>query len=274
LLAALSLEVRPFLRRVQARPIKGLGLSAWEFSLLRGDAIEIKNSFNRKLKTENRKPFKGLALVTGMGPDAAARAAAVLKGLHPRMLVSLGFAGALTPELAPGDLVLGESIWDFHPDTGALDQIPSPLPPCPLAEAIRELTQAGLSAAAGSLVTTPFIINKRDLGEPLRRLNYPAVDLETGVWAAWAAAQGLPFLGLRAITDTAGEEIPDYIKKARGTVLEALGWLARDPARLRTLLHLWRRSRLAARRLAAALLVLLPFFEAASSQHPAARCQG
>jgi len=193
-----------------------------------------------------------------MGPEAARRGAQILGVLRPRVLVSLGFAGALTTELAPGDLVLGESFWDFHPDTGALGQISPPPPPCPLPDMLRKLNQAGLPAAAGSLVTTPYIINKEEQGKPLRRLHRPAVDLETGVWARLAAAQGLAFLGLRAITDAAGEEIPDFLKGARGTGVEALGWLARDPGRLRTLIHLWRRSRLAARRLAAALIVLLP----------------
>ena len=81
-----------------------------------------------------------------------------------------------------------------------------------------------------------------------------------------ARAAGLPCLGLRAITDTAAEEIPDFLAPAEGEpgavgVLDALGWLAADPRRLKDLVHLWRRSRLAAARLAAALLTLLPLLD-------------
>ncbi|MBM4275966.1 MAG: hypothetical protein FJ134_16125 [Deltaproteobacteria bacterium] len=263
------MEVRPFLRRVGARRLKGLGLPAWEFPLEKGNPgfpfsnlpirlIEIINIFNRKPKTQNRKPYKGLAVVTGLGPDAARRAAQILFPIAPRLLVSLGFGGALTSELAPGDLVLGESVWDFQPDTGVLAELPIPLPPRPLSGLIQELNLARLPAVSGSLVTTPYIIHKKEQGKPLNHLSRPVVDLETGVWAQVAAAQGLGFLGLRAITDTASEEMPGFIKTAQGTLGEALGWLARDPTRIWTLIHLWRRSRLAARRLGAAMAVLLP----------------
>jgi nucleoside phosphorylase len=265
-MAALFMEVRPFLRRVNARRVTDLGLEAWEFFLERANAnynspklINRTNTFSRKPKIENRKPIKGLAVVTGMGPDAARRGAQGLQSTRPRLLVSLGFAGALIPDLAPGDLVLGESFWDFDPDTGVLNQVSPPLPFRPLPFLIRELNKAGLHALSGSLVTTPYIIHKQTQGKPLHRLSRPVVDLETGVWARLAIRQGLPFLGLRAVTDAAGEEIPDFLQGAKGTVLEALGWLARDPARLGTLLHLWRRGRLAARRLAEALAILVPF---------------
>ena len=50
-------------------------------------------------------------------------------------------------------------------------------------------------------------------------------------------------------------------------VLDALGWLAADPRRLEELVHLWRRSRLAAARLAAALMVLLPLLETSENLH-------
>jgi len=89
------------------------------------------------------------------------------------------------------------------------------------------------------------------------------LDLETAALAAAAAAAGLPFLALRVISDAAGEEIPDFLREGWEPgygpgIPKALGWLARDPRRLGAMLHLWRRSRLAARRLAAALEVLLP----------------
>jgi hypothetical protein len=66
------------------------------------------------------------------------------------------------------------------------------------------------------------------------------------------------------ITDAAGEEIPDFLREGwepgyGPRIQKALGWLAGDPRRLGPMLHLWRRSRLGARRLAEALKVILPF---------------
>jgi adenosylhomocysteine nucleosidase len=244
LLAALPQEVRPFLRLSRARRRRGLPWPAWEFAL---DGV------------------RGLLALTGMGARAAGEAAARLVAqFRPHRLISLGFGGALTPELQPGDLVLGASFSRYDPATGVLSPIsPSPMP---LAELLPALAAAGLPAFTGSFITTPWIIDKGRQTGGLGALPAPVLDLETAALAELAAAAGLPFLGLRAITDVAGEELPDFLAPAYsepGTVgmLDAMGWLAADPRRVADLIHLWRRSRLAADRLAAGLLVLLPLME-------------
>ncbi|MDD2903590.1 MAG: hypothetical protein PHU44_14290, partial [Syntrophales bacterium] len=243
LLAALPLEVRPFLRQARARPISGQDWPAWEFGQEQG---------------------RGVLALTGMGEEAASRAAKeVMARWRPKVLVSLGFSGALLPGLAPGHLVLGESFWHYDPDTGKVEEVASPAPPRPLAELARQLDAAGLPAAVGSLVTTGSIIHKGRQGEPLRHLPHPVVDLETSALARAAAAAGVPFLALRVITDMAGEEIPDFLREGWEPGYgpgpgKALGWLAQNPRRLGAMLHLWRRSRLGARRLTEALGVILP----------------
>ena len=246
LLAALPLEVRPFLRRSRARRRRGLPWPAWEFAL---GAV------------------RGLLALSGMGAGAAREAAARLVAqFRPHFLVSLGFGGAVSPELPPGALVLGESFYRFDPATRVLDSIPRLAAPWPWPELLGSLAAAGLGAFSGSLITTPYIIHKADQAGPLRSLAYPVLDLESAAVAEVARAAGLPCLGLRAITDTAAEEIPDFLAPTEGEpgavgLLEALGWLAADPRRLKDLVHLWRRSRLAADRLAEALMVLLPRLE-------------
>jgi adenosylhomocysteine nucleosidase len=244
LLAALIWEVRPFLRRVQARPRRGLGLPCWEFAA---------------------GPVEGLLALTGMDPAPVREAArAFLAEARPEILISLGFGGALTPELAPGALVLGGSVWQYDPRRAFLSPAPAPAPPRPLPELLAALHEAGVAATAGSLVTTPVIIPKQHLGEPLLALEHPVLDLETAILAGVAASEGLAFLGLRAVSDGAGEEIPDFIVQAgRDVSLKAaLAWLAGDPRRITTLIRLWRRSALAAAKLARALAVLLPLLAA------------
>jgi adenosylhomocysteine nucleosidase len=248
-LAALPQEVQPFLRLMRARRLRGLGAPAWELA-----------------------PGPGLVALTGMGGAAARRTAKTLVDrTRPDILVSLGFAGALQPGMAAGDLVLGESFWRYDPGTGKLRAGPAPPPPRPLPDLRRALVAAGLGAAAASLVSTTVIIDKACQGGPLAALPQPVLDLETAVLAEAAAAHGLAFLSLRAVTDTAGEEIPDFLREVGDQaehldLRRVLRWLAADWRRGGDLLHLWRRSRLAARRLAQALAVLWPLLSAAGDQ--------
>jgi len=234
-LAALPQEVQPFLRRMGATRLPGRELPAWEFTWSKGT---------------------GVAVVSGMGADAAARAAAwVLEHYQPQNIVSLGFGGALTPELPPGALVLGESFWSYDPKTRALEELPAPAAPAWGAALGDRLRAAGLPVYRGSLVSTGAIISKAGHGDLLAHLTHPVLDLETSAAAAIARLHNLPLLALRAVTDVAGEEIPDFLAQAvkqgkTPTVAEALAWLAADPRRVPLLLRLWRRSCLAARRLA------------------------
>jgi adenosylhomocysteine nucleosidase len=248
LLAALIWEVRPFLRRVRARPRRGLGLPSWEFTAGR---------------------VQGFLALTGMDPAPVREAARYFIGqAHPEILISLGFGGALTPELAPGALVLGGDVWQYDPGRAFLSRAPAPRLPRPLDELLDVLHGAGLAATAGNLVTTPLILHKERHGAPLLTLEHPVLDLESGILAGVAASEGLPFLGLRAITDSAGEEVPDFIAQAGGNVGAgaALSWLAGDPRRIKDLIRLWRRSQLAAAQLCRALEVLLPLLALSGQQ--------
>ncbi|MBX6168378.1 MAG: 4-hydroxy-3-methylbut-2-enyl diphosphate reductase, partial [Thermobispora bispora] len=83
---------------------------------------------------------------TGMGPDRAARAAALLP---PGGAVTVtGFGGALHDGLRPGDVLVatevrsGGRVW-----------------PCPSAPLLAgELVRAGLPARTGPLVTSPHVV--------------------------------------------------------------------------------------------------------------------
>lgn len=240
-MAALPLEVRPFLRRVSARPRRDLGLPAWDWQ---GGAAVV--------------------ALSGMGGAAARRAAeSLISRCRPGLLVSLGFGGALVPGLAAGDVVLGETFWHYNPGTRELKAGAQPPVPRPLALLRQALKNAGLNPISASLVTTTRIIHKQNQGEPLIALPQPVLDLETGILAEVAAAQALPFFSLRAITDVAGEEIPEFLRNAGDPgatvgVFTALAWLAQDFRRVQDLLRLWRGSRRAARALSEALAILWP----------------
>jgi adenosylhomocysteine nucleosidase len=246
IMAALPQEVQPFLRRINARPRRDLGLPAWDWE-----------------------PAAAVVALSGMGATAALRAGETLVSrCRPELLVSAGFGGVLTPGLAAGDVILGETFWRYDPDTRELRAVSQPPAPRSLTQLPHALKQAGLAIVTGRVITTPRIIHKGSQSAPLSGLPNPVLDLETGVLAELAAARGLPFLSLRAITDTAAEEIPEFLhhagdRDATVGVREALTWLAGDMRRIKDLVRLWRRSRRAAQALAEALVILIPLLLAA-----------
>lgn len=240
--AALLLEVQPFLRRVGARPLRGVELPAWEFT---------------------RRQGRGVAVVTGMGEDAATRGAAwIFEHYQPQSLVALGFGGALTPELPAGAVVLGETYWRYDPATQAPEELAAPPSPDWFAALRERLQTAGFPVFQGSVVTTRGIIFKAGQADFLTHLAHPVLDLETSAAAAAARERNLPFVALRGITDAAGEEIPAFLAQAleKGKTpgpADALAWLATDPRRVLILFRLWRRSRGAALHLAQAMEMLM-----------------
>ena len=197
-----------------------------------------------------------------MGASRAAGAAAfLLEHYQPRVIISAGFGGTVTPELP-------RRAWSWGRLSGGMSRRPAnfrawrrlplqfPWPMCWTG------SRGRAGRRLGSVVTTAGIIHKLSQGGPLRGLGHPVLDLETSVLADYARDRGLPFLAVRAVTDAAGEEIPAFIRQAAGAGqtpawATVLVWAARDPRRLAVLISLWRRSRLAGQALALAMEVIV-----------------
>jgi adenosylhomocysteine nucleosidase len=133
-----------------------------------------------------------------MGAAAAARAGAAIAAARPRAILAVGFCGALDPALAVGDLVAADEVVDEA--TGE-----------------RFAADAALLAAApgrrGVLVSARRIAR---LPEERAALEGAAVDLESAALARAAAAAGVPFLAVRAVTDTTRHRLPDFERMAAG----------------------------------------------------------
>jgi len=168
---------------------------------------------------------------SGMGAEAAERAAALLVARPLRAIVAAGFCGALDRSLSVGDLVAAESVVEertgraFPADPGLLAAAPG---------------RRGTLVSAERLARTPA---------DRARLEGLAVDLESAAVAAAAAAAGVPFLALRAVTDEVEHVLPDFdrLTDAAGRLTPGAGLLyfLVHPGELRSLLRLGRGARTA-----------------------------
>jgi len=136
--------------------------------------------------------------VGGMGAAAAARAGAAIAAERPRALLSVGFCGALDPTLRVGDVVAAERVVDeasgdeFAADGALLAAAPG---------------RRGVLVSARHIARTP---------DDRARLRGTVVDLESAALARAAGAAGVPFLALRAVTDTTRHRLPDFERMAAG----------------------------------------------------------
>jgi nucleoside phosphorylase len=121
-------------------------------------------------------------------------------------VIAIGVAGALSPELATGELLVAHRVMREHGDAW---QAPPPW----LAGAAR---LAGARPAA--LISVPRLAATVADKQRLLALTVArepgllaAVDLESAAFAAAATARSLPWLILRAISDGAGEALPPLL---------------------------------------------------------------
>jgi nucleoside phosphorylase len=165
--------------------------------------------------------------IIGMGPPhAAKRAEAVienaksLKSAMVRGVILCGFAGALNPELKRGEIFVTAGAEHF------LRHLPEGERP---AKAM--LHTADKVAATGAAKAELFA-----------RTGAALVDMEQADIARVVAAAGLPFVGVRIVSDEAHEDLPHDLlsrayNQARGeyTPLKLAGHLTRNPFRARRL---------------------------------------
>jgi adenosylhomocysteine nucleosidase len=125
----------------------------------------------------------------GIGLEAARRAAeAVISLYHPTQLHSVGFAGALTPDLRVGDLIAPSAVIDARDGSRVF-----------LAEIDRRNSLVTFMSVAG-------VQQKKNLAHAF---GAKAVDMEAAAAAAAAVAHGIPFAATKVISDESNFEIPE-----------------------------------------------------------------
>ena len=132
---------------------------------------------------------------TGLGPERAEAAAGVARDIDARAVAVVGFCGALSPDLQPGDLVVATEV-----------RTPNGRPvPCSTAPLLAALRRLGVKRVhVGPIVSTDHIARDGERGD-LAETGAIAVDMESA-WLAEAAA-GRPLAVLRAVVDTPEREL-------------------------------------------------------------------
>lgn len=145
-------------------------------------------------------PGGGWLRVSGTGPARARAAAAALVDAGADALLSWGMAGALDPKLAVGALLLPPAVVGEGERLPVDDHWRSKL-----VAALRDV----LPAASAELWQNPEVVSTVAAKAALRRATgCSAVDMESVAIGAVARAAGIPFLVVRAVSDSAAMVLP------------------------------------------------------------------
>jgi len=153
-------------------------------------------------------PDGNLLAISGMGPEAAARAAHALVAAGARNLLSFGLAGALDPRLTAGMVLLAETV---------VDGFGKAYPTCgPWRERLA-LLAASRGVVGGALLSVAQPLLSVDAKAQARaRTGACAVDMESFAIGRVAAAQGANFAVARVVVDTAADAVPRSVAAATG----------------------------------------------------------
>ena len=127
------------------------------------------------------------------------RWAGLLEGLARPLVISAGVCGGLDPRLGPGDLVVPARVMG---PTGE---------PQPVAASHhqRAAACAPTTVCTGPLITTRDVVGTPEAKASLHaRSGAVAADMESAVIVARATASDCPALVIRAVSDSAGENLP------------------------------------------------------------------
>jgi adenosylhomocysteine nucleosidase len=143
---------------------------------------------------------------SGMGFDNAARAAeALLRDFQPDLLVSAGYCGGIEQELLVGDVVVAQKV--VIANESGYEEVPVLLHSISQTFIARQAVE-GNRVVGGAFVSTTVLTSKSRLAAMLAGFCHnPVVEMESGAIAIIAAENHIPLLAIRAVSDSAAEEL-------------------------------------------------------------------
>jgi len=122
----------------------------------------------------------------GIGPEAARRATqAILELYAPSLVLSVGFAGALSPELKVGDVFTPAQVIN-----------------------LADGSKVAAGVGSGTLLSLGYIANKDEKFKLATAYGAQAADMESAAVARGAEAMGIAFRAVKAISDAADFTMP------------------------------------------------------------------
>lgn len=237
---------------------------AWESAAVRATL--------RQVRREDERVWRGvlgkrtaLVVTGGIGPRRTQQVLERFTDIPLGMVLSVGCAGALIPGLTTGHLILAPDVcmWSGEAED-RLDRFPVDVRLLACARAAA--AQAVIPVAEGSLFTSSRVLFTAE--EKSRQGNITgaiAVEMETGVHAAFAATRGIPFLAVRIVLDSVGMALPVMkgMITPEGAVrpLKAVSHLMSHPQHLSALLVLKRCRATASQALTRLCRSLFPLLE-------------
>jgi adenosylhomocysteine nucleosidase len=199
----------------------------------------------------------------GMGFDNAARAAeAVILQNRPNILISCGFCGGIDPDLKVGDVVVAMAV--VIVSGTQIEAVPVEIPAACNNFVIRQAA-GGARVFGGLFASTPTIIPKLRLAALLPSgSKCQVVEMESAAIAIIAVENGIPFAGIRAVSDPFDEELDFSLeelcdKQMRIRIPRILLTILRKPHIIPQLIRLARNSRVAGASLSQAVERFLAF---------------
>jgi len=206
-----------------------------------------------------------VALVaTGMGMRrsriSAARAMDSLTSID--LVITSGVAGGLRDDLTVGQVVLGERLLTCRDGNFQPERI-TEIPAAGLARLSATLKAVGIPYEAGSMMTSrlPLMTGADKHRAYLESGGAISVDMESAVFALESQRRGLPFMCMRTLLDTAGEDVVGaqlVDQNGRIRALAAAKALTSSPRMVLGVVRLVRNLRLATRSMASTLEAVLP----------------
>ncbi|MHB8173983.1 MAG: phosphorylase family protein [Nitrospirota bacterium] len=186
--------------------------------------------------------------VSGMGDGNACRTAKESLSHYPDALayVSVGLSAALLPGLVPGDIVAAAEIIEtssgnIYPcDPGLVDSL------------AKIKCRAGKFAAVSKTVITSA--EKKEIAKATGTV---ALDMESGGAARACIEASVPFISIRAISDTLDEDLPVdfnlFMGDGKIDLMRLIFYLMAHPGSIPPLIRLGKNSRIACERLGEAI---------------------
>jgi adenosylhomocysteine nucleosidase len=151
-------------------------------------------------------------------------------------VISIGIAGALSPELRPGDVVVAAAILS-RGERFAADSAWS-------ARLIARLPGAMLAPIAGM---DNLIATSAEKGRMFDSIGAHVADMESHIAAEVAQSRGLPFAGLRIVADAATSDLPACASVAltpegKVNLAAVLGSVVKRPGQIPQIMRMARES--------------------------------